>query len=184
MERLEAQVTIVQSDITIIEADAIVNSANKTLLGGGGVDGAIHYAAGPELLEECRALGGCKTGEAKATKAYNLPATHVIHTVGPFFGFENGREPELLASCYANSLALADTLRATSIAFPCISTSAFQYPKDQAAKVAVASVNEYLKANPQSVIETVLFVVRDELDYNLYHALLQGQEIDLSKFSQ
>jgi len=104
--------------------------------------------------------------------------------VGPFFGFENGREPELLASCYANSLALADTLRATSIAFPCISTSAFQYPKDQAAKVAVASVNEYLKANPQSVIETVLFVVRDELDYNLYHALLQGQEIDLSKFSQ
>jgi len=175
------QIKVLQSDITQIKTDAIVNAANKSLLGGGGVDGAIHRAAGPELLEECKTLAGCETGEAKITKAYNLPAKHIIHTVGPVFGVEDDKEAKLLALCYINSLKLADENNLTSIAFPCISTGVFHYPKDEAAKVAVSSVKRYFKENLESKIEKVVFATLDELDYNIYTQILEQGSIDISK---
>ena len=140
---------IVQGDITQQAVDAIVNAANRSLLGGGGVDGAIHRAAGPELLAECRTLGGCPTGEARLTRGYRLPARFVIHTVGPVWhGGESG-EPELLARCYRNSLALAHTHGVTRIAFPSISTGAYGYPIQQAARIAVRETDEFLSSHGQ-----------------------------------
>ena len=140
----EPLIEVVEGDITALPVDAIVNAANSRLLGGGGVDGAIHRAAGPELLEECRGLGGCPTGEARITRGYRLPARHVIHTVGPVWQGGQRGEAELLAACYRNSLALALEHGIHSIAFPAISCGAYGYPVEEAARIAVREVREFL----------------------------------------
>jgi O-acetyl-ADP-ribose deacetylase (regulator of RNase III) len=160
-------------DITTLKVDAIVNAANTSLLGGGGVDGAIHRAAGPQLLAECRTLGGAKTGQAKITKGYKLPAKFVIHTPGPIYGAHNGQEAELLASCYRESLRLAQENGVKTIAFPCISTGVFSYPKEDAARVAIATVREFLIMNSDCGIGEVIFATASRGDYELYSRLLK-----------
>jgi len=158
----------VQGDITSERVDAIVNAANERLLGGGGVDGAIHRAAGPELKEECRGLGGCPTGEARITRGYRLPARHVIHTVGPVWqGGERG-EPVLLASCYRSSLALAEQHALASVAFPGISTGVYGYPLEAAAQIAVDTVRRH----PAGHVELVRFVCFDATSLEIYRRLL------------
>jgi len=168
MGRIEA----VHGDITRQQVDAIVNAANSTLLGGGGVDGAIHRAAGPELVAECRAIGDCPTGEARITRGYRLPAAHVIHTVGPVWAGGHRGEPELLRRCYANALHLAGEHHIRSIAFPSISTGAYGYPIEQAAAVAVQTVREALPSTPS--IELARFVCFSASDLAVYRRLLDG----------
>jgi len=155
-----------QGDITRLEVDAIVNAANRTLLGGGGVDGAIHRAAGLELLAECRTLGGCETGGAKITKGYDLPAKHVIHTVGPVWHGGEQNEDELLANCYRNSLRVAVENGVRTIAFPAISTGVYRFPPDRACGIAVRTVKDFLAQD--ETIERVTFTCFDRGTYELY----------------
>ena len=161
---------LLRGDITKVAVDAIVNAANTTLLGGGGVDGAIHRTAGPELLEECRSLGGCRPGEAKITRGYRLPARFIIHTVGPFWNGGKRSEAEVLANCYRNSLGVAVKNGVKTIAFPAISCGAYRYPIAEAAKIAVATTQEFLQAH--SEMEKVIFVVLDDEIFAIYRELL------------
>jgi O-acetyl-ADP-ribose deacetylase len=164
---MSARIRVVQGDITKQQVDAIVNAANSSLLGGGGVDGAIHRAAGHGLLEECRRLGGCKTGHARATKGHNLPAKFVIHTVGPVWQGGHANEEALLASCYQISLELAAELNVRSIAFPAISTGIYHFPKQRAAEIAVREVQKHLAS-----FDEILFVCFDAETARIYANLL------------
>jgi len=163
---MKDRIEVIEGDITRLAVDAIVNAANTTLRGGGGVDGAIHRAAGPELKEECRTLGGCPTGEARITKGYRLPAKHVLHTVGPVWRDGQHREDELLANCYRNSLALAAKHDLKTIAFPAISTGVYGFPLDRATSIAVAEAKKFLESN--STVEKILFVCFGERAYQCY----------------
>ncbi len=165
------RLTTIQGDITELHVDAIVNAANRSLLGGGGVDGAIHRAAGSELLAECRTLNGCATGEAKITKGYKLPARYVIHTVGPVWNGGHHREAELLADCYRNSLQLAMAYQIHSIAFPAISCGVYRYPIEQATQVAISTVREWIKVHPD-LLDTVYFVAFDQTIEHIYQRQL------------
>lgn len=167
-------IELIRGDITKLEVDAIVNAANNSLLGGGGVDGAIHRAAGPELLEACRLLNGCDTGEAKITPAFDLPARWVIHTVGPIWRGGHESEAEFLQKCYLNSLELASEYRCKSIAIPNISTGVYGFPKTKAAEIAVQTTREFL--NRKMVSIQVVFVCFDDENYQLYHRLLTDLE--------
>jgi len=171
MDTLSRRVEVVEGDITKMKTDAIVNAANRTLLGGGGVDGAIHRAAGRGLLEECRRLGGCETGEAKATGAYNLPCGMVVHTVGPVWRGGGFGEAELLRSCYINSIETAVKKGAVTIAFPSISTGAYGYPLREAARVACLAVREMLEKYPEEKLKKVFFVCYGAEAYGVYEGL-------------
>ncbi len=166
---MSERIELYKGDITKLKVDAVVNAANKSLLGGGGVDGAIHRAAGKELLAACRLLNGCATGDAKISKGYNLPAKYVIHTVGPIWsGSED--DAELLRSCYRRSLELALEYNLKSIAFPNISTGVYRFPKQEAGEIAIAAVQDFLSKNTS--IEKVIFAVFDDENYAIYNSLL------------
>jgi len=166
---MKSKIKIINGDITKVKTEAIVNAANTMLLGGGGLDGAIHRAAGPKLLEECKKLGGCETGEAKITKGYNLPAKYVIHTVGPVWQGGKQGEEEKLASCYRNSLKLAIKNKIKSIAFPSISTGAYGFPIEKAAPIALKEVRKFLEEN--DAVEEIIFVLFSERDFQIYQNL-------------
>lgn len=172
---MPTKITVIQGDITKIKADAIVNAANSSLMGGGGVDGAIHRAGGPAILEECIEIrnrqGDCETGEAVITTAGKLPARYVIHTVGPVWQGGNNRERELLLNCYRNVLTLAVDYGVKTLAFPNISTGVYRFPKAEAASLAIAAVQEFIADNPHDV-EEISFVCFDEENYRLYQQLL------------
>jgi O-acetyl-ADP-ribose deacetylase (regulator of RNase III) len=167
---VEPGIEIYYGDITKLKVDAIVNAANTSLLGGGGVDGSIHRVAGLRLLSECKILNGCSTGNAKLTMAYSLPAKYVIHTVGPIWqgGFQN--EDSYLANCYHNSMKIAETNNISTIAFPCISTGAYGFPSDRAAKIAIKTVQDFLESHHS--IQVVIFVCFRKEDYDTYLRLL------------
>lgn len=169
---MSLRMEIIEADITSLKVDAVVNAANQSLLGGGGVDGAIHRAAGPELLAECRTLGGCPTGAAKITKGYGLPAKHVIHTVGPVWHGGGNDEDALLASCYRRSLEIATAHNLKTIAFPAISTGIFAFPPDRAARIAVGSVERYLAEF--AMPETVIFCCFGKASTEAHRAAMAG----------
>ena len=166
-----ANIKVIKGDITTLQVDGIVNAANTSLLGGGGVDGAIHDAAGPELIVECKAIGGCPVGEARMTKGYDLPARFIIHTVGPIWRNGEQNEPNLLTSAYENCLLLAKENGINSLAFPNISTGVYRFPKRKAAKIAIETTSTFLKNN--SIPKEVIFVCFDNENYNLYNQLLE-----------
>jgi O-acetyl-ADP-ribose deacetylase len=168
-----AKLTLRKGDITTLKVDAIVNAANSSLLGGGGVDGAIHRAAGPGLLAECRTLGGCPAGEAKVTSGYNLLAKFVIHTVGPVWHGGNDNEPSLLESCYRNSLEIAENLKLRTLAFPNISTGVYRFPKQIAAEIAINGVNKFMQKS--EFLEEIIFVAFDDENYSIYSKLLSKE---------
>jgi O-acetyl-ADP-ribose deacetylase (regulator of RNase III) len=168
---MKNRIELIQGDITTLHVDAIVNAANNSLLGGGGVDGAIHRAAGPGLLEVCSLLGGCPTGEAKITKGFKLPATYVIHTVGPIWHGGEKNEEKLLSDCYRNSLLLASEHECKTIAFPTISTGVYHFPKEIAAKTAIREVSSFLKDHV--LPEKVQFVCFDSENFEIYKQLLE-----------
>lgn len=172
-ETILKKISVWQGDITTLPVDAIVNAANTSLLGGGGVDGAIHRAAGPDLLAECKTLGGCPTGEARITRGYNLPARHVIHTVGPVYSRSNPQVSRLLASCYKNSLALAVAYKLSSIAFPAVSCGVYGYPIDEACRIAVTTVGDFLKDNDG--IRRVVFALFSERNFRIYREFIAGR---------
>lgn len=167
-------IRVMKGDITVLDVDAIVNAANTFLLGGGGVDGAIHRAAGPQLLDECRALGGCQTGEAKITSGCRLLARYVIHAVGPVWKGGHYGEDELLAGCYRRAMDIAAQKGLCSIAFPCISTGVYRFPKQRAASIAVRTVRDAVARG--SSVKTVVFVCFSEEDYEIYRALCPAPE--------
>lgn len=168
---MNTKITLHIGDITKLEVDAIVNAANKSLLGGGGVDGAIHRAAGPQLLEECKTLGSAETGEAKITKGYNLPAKFVIHTVGPVWNGGKYDEDNLLKKCYENSLKLAVENKIETIAFPSISTGIYRFPVERASKIAVRTVKNFVEENEQ--LKEVIFCVFSDKDYEVYESVFK-----------
>jgi O-acetyl-ADP-ribose deacetylase len=167
---MSSRITLQQTDITKLKVDAIINAANSSLLGGGGVDGAIHRAAGPGLLEVCSLLGGCPTGDAKITKGFKLPAKYIIHTVGPVWTGGDKGEQEFLASCYQKSLQLATEHKCKTVAFPNISTGVYHFPKELAAKIALKEVSKFLEENP--IPEQVSFVCFDAENFEIYKRLL------------
>ena len=171
MHVTKGRIELIHADITNMEVDSIVNAANESLLGGGGVDGVIHSCVGPELLKECRTLGGCNTGQAKITNGYNLKAKFIINTVGPVWSDGTNGEPQLLASCYRNCLQLADVNQIQTIVFPSISTGVYGYPIMQASQIAVREVRNFLENNP--LIKQVSFVCFSSEDLYVYRSLLQ-----------
>ena len=166
------KISVIKGDITQQKVDAIVNAANHSLLGGGGVDGAIHQAAGLELLLECETLGGCETGQAKLTKGYNLPSEFVIHTVGPIYGRENGNEAQLLTNCYRNSLELAKQHGLKTIAFVSISTGVYGYPKDEAVQIVHKTVMEFIKSD--NSLDEIVFVTHSDEDTRIYRDVFEN----------
>jgi len=168
---MNKRIQIIKGDITRQVVDAIVNAANNSLLGGGGVDGAIHYAAGPELLEECRKLNGCPTGKAKITKGYNLPAKWIIHTVGPVWHGGYNKEDSYLSQCYKNSLSLASSYRLKTIAFPAISAGIYRFPLERATKIAIKETIIFLKRNQS--IDKVIFVCFSQTIFKVYTMILE-----------
>ncbi len=176
---MKTAIELRKGDITKIKLDAIVNAANKSLLGGGGVDGAIHKAAGPELLRECVSLGGCNTGQAKITRGYNLPSRYVIHTVGPIYSGGYKDEDRLLLLCYKNSLDIAKQNKLRTIAFPSISTGAYGFPIEQAAPIALNTTILYLKENP-GIFDKIIFVLFSDKDLKIYQDLKTKLQLELN----
>lgn len=176
-----AKIHVIKGDITKDKYSAVVNGANRDLVSGGGIFEAIHKAAGPELLKECKGLGGCEMGEAKITKAYKLPSEYVIHTVSPVYGQEDGLEDDYLKLCYKNSLRLADDNALESIAFPNLSTGLYRYPKDEASEIALESIHEYFQKNPGSKIKDVYVISFTEKDMAFVNQAIRDLNIDLEQ---